>query len=61
VPSLYGHYRAKRAFQNGDGRQLAAIATPAPEEATGTPDQIIDTVMARSIYVDAMQTHPLAG
>ena len=29
-----------------DDRQLAAIATTAPKEATSMQDQIIDTVMA---------------
>jgi len=42
-----------------DDRQLAAIATPAPEEATGMSDQIIDAVMARSIQADAAKTHVL--
>ena len=40
---------------------MAAIAAPAPEEATGMPDQIIDAVMARSIHADAVRTHPLAA
>ena len=42
-------------------RQLAAIAAPAAEEATGMPDQIIEAVMARSIHADAVRTHPLAA
>ena len=42
-------------------RELAALATSAPEEATGMPDQIIDAVMARSIHTDAVRTHPLAA
>ena len=44
-----------------DDCQLAAIAAPAPEEATGLSDQIIDAVMARSIQADAVRTHPLAA
>ena len=40
--------------------QLAAVAAPAPEEATGMPDQIIDAIMACSIHANAMRTHPLA-
>jgi hypothetical protein len=44
-----------------DDRQLAAIAAPAPKEATGMPDQIIDAVMTRSIHADAVRTHPLAA
>ena len=42
-------------------RQLAAIAAPAPKEATSMPDQVIDAVMARSIHGDAVRTHPLAA
>ena len=42
-------------------RQLAAIAAPAPKEALGIQDQIIDAVMARSIHADAVRTHPLAA
>jgi hypothetical protein len=42
-------------------RQLAAIATPASEEATGTQDHIIDAVRAQSIHADAVRTHPLAA
>jgi len=41
--------------------QLAAVVAPAPEEATGMPDQIIDAVTARSIHTDAVRTHPLAA
>ena len=44
-----------------DYRRLAAVAAPAPKEATGMPDQIIDAVMARSIHADAVRTHPLAA
>ena len=42
-------------------RELAAIAAPAPKEALGMQDQIIDAVMARSIHADAVRTHPLAA
>ena len=42
-------------------RQLAAIATPTPKEATDMPDPIIDAVMARSIHPDAVRTHLLAA
>jgi hypothetical protein len=42
-----------------DDCELAAIAAPAPEEATGMPDQIIDAVMAHSIQADAAKAHVL--
>ena len=40
---------------------MAALAAPAPKEATGMSDQVIDAVMARSIHADAVRTHPLAA
>jgi hypothetical protein len=42
-----------------DDRQLAAIAAPAAEEATGLSEQIIDAVMARSIQANAAKVHVL--
>jgi hypothetical protein len=42
-------------------RGLAALAALAFEEATSMPDQIIDTVTARSVHADAVRTHPLAA
>jgi hypothetical protein len=48
----------ERPTLRAHNRQLAAIATPAPEEeATGWPDPIIDAVMARAIHADAVRTH----
>jgi len=40
---------------------LAAAVAPAPEEALGMSDQIIDAMMAQSIHADAVRTHPLAA
>jgi hypothetical protein len=40
---------------------MAAVAAPAPKEATGLSDQIIDAVTARAIQADAVRTHPLAA
>jgi hypothetical protein len=40
---------------------MAAAAAPAPKEATGMSDQIIDAVMAQSIHADAVRTHPPAA
>jgi hypothetical protein len=44
-----------------DDRKLAAIAAPAPKEATGMQDQIIDTVMTHFIHADAGRTRSLAA
>ncbi|MFL5289486.1 MAG: hypothetical protein ACJ8AW_53150 [Rhodopila sp.] len=44
-----------------DDRQLEAIAAPAPEEATGQSDQIIASVMARSIQADVAKEYVLSA